>query len=225
MTNSKIQEIHQTPNGKAVKITENLHAFRVPKNRFRHGQSYALVQGEEVILIDAVHEITKSAVDKVIEGKRVSAIILSHSDLIAQAFGSMKEVSEWLNAPVFAHSADIGKHEIEDISRHREVLERHGLEFFYVPGHTLGSIIIHRENGNQLFVGDCAVGEDYGKKGNEFTHAPIPEEKWTAFERAWNQIEEKVSQIFPLHGKPSLDLEDFDAFKQRLLVFENMMKE
>ena len=101
-----IQKIRQTTPGQDVQALDNLVMFRVDKHRFRYGQSYALLRGNQMILIDAVHQATRDAVDRWRKKYTPVALILTHRDLLSQAFGPMLRVTEWLDAPVLIHSQD-----------------------------------------------------------------------------------------------------------------------
>ncbi len=224
-TDDIIQKIKQTEPGQDVQVLDNLVMFRVDKHRFRYGQSYALLRGDQMILIDAVHAATRAAIDRWRNTHTPAALILTHSDLLAQAFGPLSEVSAWLDAPVIIHSQDRSGQAAEAIEDVQDTLHQHQLRYFHVPGHTLGSIMIYAEPEQYLFAGDAAVGANYEKESTDFTHPPIDASDWSHFEEQWSQVDVPVKHLFPLHGKPAFAVEDMDLFKQALLVSDNVMQE
>lgn len=192
--------------GGHFQVAEDLHLFRVPKHRFRHGQSYGLIREGRTILIDAVHTITRPAVDKLLAQYPAAALLLTHSDLVAQAFGKPEVLSTWLGgAPVLIHSMDSGNLDgLHPLESNGPQLENLGIEFFHVPGHTPGSSAYLDRKEGYLFTGDIIVGNNYEKDIQHFTHAPIADADWPANEKGWQSIPaERVQGVFPLHGQPS----------------------
>lgn len=220
-----IQKINQTRPGQDVPVLDNLVMFRIDKHRFRYGQSYALLRDDQMILIDAVHQATRAAVDRWREKYTPVALVLTHSDLLSQAFGPMSKVSDWLSAPVLIHSQDRRGQAVQPIEDANELLEQHQLSYFHVPGHTPGSLMLYAEPEQFLFAGDSAIGANYEKETINFTHAPIDSLDWKGFEQGWNEVTVPVRSVFPLHGKPAFALDDLAEFKQRLLVPDNVMQE
>ena len=220
-----IQKIHQTAPGQDVQVLDNFVMFRVDKHRFRYGQSYALLRGDQMILVDAVHRATRDAVDRWREKYTPVALILTHSDLLSQAFGPMSKVSEWLDAPVLIHSQDRNGQAVQHIEEADELLRQHQLRYFHVPGHTPGSLMLYAEPEQFLFTGDSAVGDNYEKETISFTHPPMSQTDWKLFSRAWYAVDIPVQGIFPLHGKPAFAPGNLAEFKQSLLVPENVMRE
>lgn len=197
-----IEKITRAGDGESVKLFEDLYLFRVPKFQFRHGQSYALVLGGKAILIDAVHEITRPAVEALMQQYQPAGLILTHRDLIGQAFGDISQVADWLGAPVYAHPDDHQGQVMEDITASDEFLSKYLLSIYPIPGHTPGSIVIYSQGSQRLFTGDCAVGHNYDQRSMEFTHPPIDEADWPAFRSGWASVPSEVREIYPLHGNP-----------------------
>lgn len=220
-----IQKIDDTPPGQAVQALHNLVLFRVDRHRFRYGQSYALLRGEQMILVDAVHEATRAAVDRWRERYTPVALFLTHRDLLGQAFAPMSKVAQWIDAPVLIHSADRQGQAVQPVEEAEELLAQHQLRYFPVPGHTPGSAMLYAEPEQFLFTGDAAIGANYKKEETGFTHPPIRPADWAGFAAGWNAVNVPVRGLFPLHGKPAFALEDLDSFKQQLLLPENEMQE
>ena len=220
-----IRKIRQTNPGQDVQALENLVLFRVDKQRFRYGQSYALLRDNQMVLVDAVHQATRAAVDRWRERYTPVALFLTHSDLLSQAFGPMSKVAEWIDAPVLIHSQDRRGQAVQPVEEAGDLLKQHQLRYFHVPGHTPGSSMLYSEPEQFLFTGDSSVGDNYEKETADFTHPPISSSDWERFEGGWNKVTVPVQGLFPLHGRPAFALDDLATFKQQLLVPENEMRE
>lgn len=214
--------------GQSVRINDDLWLFRVPKQRFRNGQSYALRHGERTILIDAVHAITRDAVDRVLAQRPAAALLLTHSDLIGQAFGTPAELSKWLGGvPVLINSYDtLGRTDLYPIESNTPLLEDLEIAYHHVPGHTPGSTAyLHLPTG-YLFTGDIIVGNNYEKPTQHFTHAPIRDADWPLYRVGWENIPEAgVKAVFPLHGQPSIGPGAFAAARTAGLDRKRLMRE
>ncbi|MGB3802135.1 MAG: hypothetical protein WA952_20100 [Lewinella sp.] len=201
-----IAKIRSAKPGQRVPVTDNLTLFRVPKQRYRNGQSYAVHNGESTLLIDTVHAITRSEIDALLADRPASALLITHSDLLGQAFGTPAELSSWLGGvPVLIHSYDTGRHEgLYPLETNTPMLQDLDIDYYHVPGHTPGSTAyLHRPTG-YLFTGDIIVGNNYEKPGQYFTHAPIRSADWDLYSAGWAKIpDERVTAVLPLHGQPS----------------------
>lgn len=212
--------------GGTLKIAGDLHLFRVPKNRFRAGQSYGLLVNGGTVLIDAVHEVTKPAVDALLAHHPPKALLLTHSDLIEQAFGSPEELTAWLgNVPVIIHSKDSGNLSgLMPLETSTALIADLGFFTYHIPGHTPGSTAyLHRTTG-YLFTGDAIVGNNYEKPAQEFTHPPILEENYPDFVYGWMQVPlNMVNAVLPLHGQPSFGPEAAQAARDAALLEDKVM--
>ena len=220
-----IEKINQAAPGEDVRALDNLVLFRVDKHRFRYGQSYALLRGNTMILVDAVHQATRAAVDRWREQYTPVGLVLTHSDLLLQAFAPMSKMTAWLNAPVLIHSQDRQGQSVKPIEEGQAWLDEHQLGYFHVPGHTPGSIMLYAAPEQFLFTGDSAIGANYEQDTLAFTHVPIASSNWRAFEQGWQQVDVPTKALLPLHGKPDFALESLLKFKQDLLVPDNVMQE
>ena len=227
-SNSFLDGIRAARPGQSAVVNERLTLFRVPKQRFRNGQSYALAHGDRTILIDAVHGITREAVDKVLAHRPAAALLLTHSDLVSQAFGSPADLSDWLGGvPVLINSYDtLGRDGLHPIESNTPLLEDLGIAYHHVPGHTPGSTAyLHLPTG-YLFTGDIIVGNNYEKPGQHFTHAPISDADWALNKVGWEGIPaEGVKAVFPLHGQPSIGPGAFAEARAAGLDRKRLMRE
>ena len=219
-----LDRIRAAPPGDDVQATDDLVLFRVDKFRFRYGQSYALLRDGQMILVDAVHAATRAAVDRWRETHAPALLLLTHSDLVSQAFGSLGELSDWLGAPVLIHSADRPGGAGRSVEEAGDLLDAHDLEAVHIPGHTPGSVALYARPERTLFAGDAAVGARYDDDAGGFTHPPISDADWPAFRAGWDGIDAPVRAVLPLHGRPAFAVEDFDALRRDLVVPGNVMR-
>ncbi len=220
-----IQKIKETPFGEGVKVLENLYLFRLPKVHFREGQAYALVQDDGLILIDAVYPQTKAAVDNLLRKYKPKAMIITHRDVLHQAFGTVSEISKWLGGiTVYAHKADHERQKMRDIMEPSHLLNDSGILITPIPGHTPGSIVIYCTKEEMLFAGDSAAGARYDSDDNTFTHPTIPLGSWLDFKRGWQNVDGEVKHLLPLHGKPGFYLHNFESIRRELVRPENLME-
>ncbi len=190
--------------GASFSVSENLTAFRVPKHRFRKGNTYALRRPEGVILVDAVHRITAEALNRYLAGAPVLAILLTHSDLVQQAFGPPKLISHCFGgAPLLIHAADATAEGLTQLQERSDLLQQLGITYHHIPGHTPGSVLYHVKPENLLFAGDAVIGRPYGSDPHErsASHAPIDPQHWTAFVEGWASVQQPVEAVLPLHGE------------------------
>ena len=214
--------------GEAVTLTKDLTLFRVPKQRFRNGQTYALRHGDKTILIDATHAITRDAVDTLLKVRPAAALLITHADLLNQAFGSPAELSDWLGGvPVLVNSYDIGTRTgLHPIESNTPLLEDLGIAYHHIPGHTPGSTAyLHLPTG-YFFAGDTVVGNNYEKTGQYFSHAPIADADWALQKVGWDTVPaEGVRAVLPLHGQPSFGKNAFALAKGAGTDRQRIMRE
>jgi|GEM_PF-3018226 len=222
-----IELMRRTPIGGAAEIATGLHAFRVPKQRFRYGQSYGLLHDGGTILIDAVHEITKPAVDDLLMRHPPKALLITHSDLLEQAFGTPADLSAWLgNLPVLIHSRDGGNLDgLMPLETSTAIMGDLATSFYHVPGHTPGSVAYFHMPTGYLFTGDNIVGNNYAAEEQEFTHVPFGKDQpWYEFVNGWEAIPRNiVNGVFPLHGQPSFGEDSGQAARDAALLRDKVM--
>ncbi len=225
---SFIADIRAARPGESVAIQDNLTLFRVPKQRFRNGQTYALTHENKIILVDTVHSITRDAVDRFLNGRTPAALLITHSDLVGQALGSPAELSDWLGgAPVLIHSYDsMNRTGLHPLESNTPILEDIHVAYHHVPGHTPGSTAyLHLPTG-YLFTGDIIVGNNYEKPHQHFTHAPISDANWALNKVGWESIPVAgVKAVLPLHGQPSFGPQAFAEAKMAGLDRMRLMRE
>ena len=193
--------------GDAYAIAEALTGFRVPKHRYRRGTTYALARPEGYVLVDAVHEVTARALAEHLAGRPVLAVLITHADLLRQAFGPPPMLSRCFNgAPVVVHAADAVIPGTTSTEAAAELLDRLDLDVYHLPGHTPGSVAYRDRVHGYLFAGDAVVGRPFGDDPARQTasHPPIAADDYEAYVAAWRSVTDRVTTVLPLHGEPLL---------------------
>lgn len=221
-------DIRAAKPGESVTLCDHLTLFRVPKQRFRNAQSYALRHGNKTILIDATHAITRAAVDAVLKVRPAAALLITHADLLNQALGSPAELSDWLGGvPVLINSYDIGTRTgLYPIESNGPLLEDLGVAYHHIPGHTPGSTAyLHLPTG-YFFAGDAVVGNNYERTGQYFSHTPIADTDWAMQKAGWDTVPAAaVRAVLPLHGQPSFGRNAFALAKAAGTDRQRIMRE
>ena len=210
--------IRQSPPGASVCLADDLVLFGVTKARFRFGQTYALLRDDHTVLVDAVHAATRGALDAVLaDAAPVAVLVLTHSDLLGQAWGPPEALADRLGAPVVIAEADrqgtaarpitFGERTAGDAN---DLLDSLGLAPFAVPGHTPGSVVTVARREGYVFCGDAAVGPTYGDRTgpglSEWSHPPVAPADWPRFAEGWRVLadaEPRPTALLPLHGRPA----------------------
>lgn len=234
MSTPIIQQIHLTsPDGGTIEVKPGLHLFRVPKNRFRVGQSYGLVHEGGTILVDAVHAITRPAVDGLLARHPPKALLLTHGDLLKQAFGTTEELSAWLGkVPLIIHSKDGGNLTgIMPLETSTALIADLGFYTYHIPGHTPGSVAYLYHPKGYLFTGDAIVGNRYEADKQDFTHPPMLEDDFLANVLGWEAVPlNLVEAVLPLHGQIGLytdaakEARDAALLKDKVMMDDVMRK-
>ena len=222
MDNNKHKLVLSSLNGDSVQVCPDLYLFKTSKSTNRHTQSYGLVRNDRLVLIDTVHEINKEAVEELKKKFPLSALLLTDSSLLSQSWGSIEELQNWLNCPVYAYPSTIIKEEVNNIVTAANFLGAYGLNVMRIPGVSPSSIIIYDSIGKYLFTGNSFVGSDYRSATNLFFHPAMNEEKWSLFYNAWRDIRfSEVKAIFPLQGKFKTNIPSWTVEKDRIMIQDN----
>lgn len=209
-----ITHIQETAIGDPIDIFPNVTLLRIPKYKHRFGQGYVLHhdQDDAVLLIDMTREETREIVKGMVDlGKKIDAILLTHGDLVDQAFGSLELVSrEAGGAPIFIDPKDTrGQLDFtQDINLDLEVFDKYELTTMPFPGHTPGSqLIFSKWNHGMLFCGDSAVGAPYDSEETYFERPPIFNTYVDQdLAELWENYDLPFLHLLPLHGKPAFHL-------------------
>ena len=217
------------PDGAGFSVSQNLHAFRVPKQRFRKGNTYALSRPNGVILFDTTHAVTLDAVLEHLGGRRVLALFISHSDLLKQALGPAATLSKrYGGAPVIAHAADTnGDDGVTSLEEASSLLQELDIDYFHIPGHTPGSVLYLATPERLLFAGDGVVGRPYGSDPavRSASHAPIPSGDWPQYVEGWAAVPPPVAAVLPLHGEMLFGPESLLHAREAATLPDNVMRE
>lgn len=213
--------------GQSHEVADDLTLFRVPKHRFRAGQSYGLNRGSGgVILVDAVHAITSGAVEAFIGEREVLALLLTHGDLLRQAHLTVPELSRSVGgAPVLIHEADAGDSGATTLQASAALLEELDIDYYHVPGHTPGGVLYLSRPERYLFAGDGVVGIAY-EADPEVTlpsHPPMDHADWQKFVEGWAAVPPPVACVLPLRGQLIFGADALERAREGATMEGNVM--
>ncbi len=208
---ASIETLRNLNFGFLLKILPNVHLIKVDKHQYRYGNMYIIKHPnrKSLVLIDAVRPESKIAMERFIKDDyTVDAVLLTHSDLIDQAYGDLEEISTNLGNPTFyIHPKDVksGWEDAQDIMTVPSAFSDYELNVFHFPGHTPGSSVVYSGlNNGMVFSGDSAIGSNYEKEAYYFDRPPNNADE--ALRESWQQFNKEFSHFLPLHGKPEFTL-------------------
>jgi glyoxylase-like metal-dependent hydrolase (beta-lactamase superfamily II) len=211
---SRLDELRTAEFGTSVKILPDTFLLKFDKHRHRFGNGYAIRHrnGKDLVLIDTVRKEHKVELSRFREnGYNIKAILLTHSDLIGQAFASLSEIAKICDTQIYIHPLDSQSTGALDITGYHDIFKEFDLSIFHTPGHTSGSVVIYCGINRALFVGDSAVGSPYDTDSYYFERPVIEsDQKDLALTESWRSMSIEFEHILPLHGKPQFDLSDLD---------------
>lgn len=213
---SRLDELRTAVFGTVHKILPETFLMKTKKFQHRFGNTYAVrhTNRKEIILIDAVRPENKEALQGFLsKGYTISAILLTHGDLLAQAYASMEQIKKDVGgAPIFIHPLDMHSQSksLKDITAKHQVFKHFDLDVFHFPGHSGGSVVIRSGiNGGMIFTGDSAIGSPYEQDDYSFVRPVIQEHtKDFALAEAWKGFAADFEHFLPQHGKPQFDLDE-----------------
>lgn len=222
-----LEKFLTTEPGTIFQILDNVYGIKADRHQYRYGNMYVIVHKEEkkLLLIDAVREESiRPMKNWIANGYSISAVFLTHKDLLGQAYASIHQISEDLgDAPIFIHPADTPENSADlfDITCAVDITTDFDVQVFHSPGHTSGSIIIYSElNDGILFTGDSAVGSPYEDEQYYFERPPNETSEDNKLIHFWQNFHLPFKHILPLHGKPQFQLNDL----QRDYILSNLRK-
>lgn len=221
-----IESLRSLNFGFLLKILSSVYLIKVDKHQYRYGNMYIIKHPvrKSLVLIDAVRPESKIALERFMkDGYTVDAVLLTHSDLIDQAYGDLKEVSTNLGNPaIYIHPKDVKPRweDAQDIMTAPSAFSDYELEVFHFPGHTPGSSVIYSElNNGMVFSGDSAVGSNYEKEAYHFDRPPNNSDE--VLRESWQKFNKEFSHFLPLHGKPEFTL----SRKRKEEILDNLRKQ
>jgi hypothetical protein len=175
--------------------------------------AYAVVEGERVLLVDAVHrsqlEQARTLVDA---GRQIVGMVITHRHVVAQG-NVLRALHAKLRIPIYLHPLDARHRQaraveipFDDPCAAGSLPGSFGMEPLLFPGHTAGHVMLYwRAHGGILFCGDCARGvmEDAGGVLVARTPALFSEDD-ALLARSWASFRRPVAGLCPLYGRPVL---------------------
>lgn len=186
----------------------------------RPPNSYAVIDGEDCILIDAAFSWTMTGIHALNEaGHRPTALVLTHSDVVDQS-DAIGDIYRTYRCDVLLHQADrtqkvltkLGGVPVGDPEGHR-ALTKANLDVIPLPFHTPGSIMLHTgAHEGVLFSGDSAVapGPLQRPEPARLERPMVGEDRDADFVKEWQVLcaTRFFSSVLPLHGTPYVERGD-----------------
>ncbi len=223
---SRLDELRTAVYGEPVLILPDSFLLKFDKHQHRYGNGYVIRHRNrrDLVLIDAVrpeHQSTLERYKK--DGYKIKAILITHRDIVKQAYKPLHEIAEEFDSNYFIHSLDSDDNDHAlNITGYHDVFKDFDLSVFHTPGHTSGSVIIYCGINKALYTGDSAVGSPYESDKYYFERPPIEsDQNDLALRESWMSISVDFEHILPLHGKPQFDLSE----QERIQIMRNLVKE
>ena len=154
--------------GEFVQILPDTYMIKGGKNDRGFDQAYALKRRnkEEYLLIDAVEQATKEAVERLIDNSgKILGILISGESVLKDAYADLKTLSEDAGgADIYIHpNVSTGdKFSTKDLTQNDSLLSSFNLEVQDLSESGKGEILIYcSSNDGMLFPGDSAKGSAY----------------------------------------------------------------
>lgn len=175
--------------------------------------AYAVVEGDRVLLVDAVHRSQLEQARALIDaGRRIVGMVITHRHVVAQG-NVLRALHAKLGIPIYLHPLEASHRQVRavEIPFHdpcdaASLPRGFGMEPLLFPGHTAGHVMLYwRAHGGILFCGDCARGA--GDDGSGIMVARTPalfSEDDARLAEGWAAFHRPVAGILPLYGRPVL---------------------
>ena len=177
---------YDPPVGELVKLSKDVSTILAPNASpmtFRGTQTYIIGEGDELAIIDPGPNISAhlQAINKVLRGKKLIAIFVTHSHVDHSPLG--QEISDMHNVPIYAfggtgegkseimkkytEKSEIGGGEGVDPLFNPDILISTGdyvscsswsMEAIHTPGHMSNHLCFSLNQGEALFSGDLVMG-------------------------------------------------------------------
>lgn len=208
-TAASIRDLHT---GKFREVLPGILMIKGAKNERGFDQAYGVLNGKDLLLIDAVEEAFKEAIKHLLHnGYNIKGILITGKDVRNDAYTNFKTLSKDTGgADIYIHP-DIapGDLETKPLTGRDELLSAFNLEPHVVPGKD-GQVILYcsRHNGI-IFAGDSALGSHYDSDEFLFTRGREQKAK-EAFpvEEFWQGFRPEFAYFFSRQGKPAIEVDD-----------------
>ena len=177
---------YDLPVGELVKLSKGVSTILAPNPSpmtFKGTQTYIIGEGDELGIIDPGPNIPAhlQAIDRVLRGKKLIAIFITHSHVDHSPLG--REISKQHNVPIYAFGKS-GEGKSEVMQKYKEKFDIGGgegvdplfspdilistgdyiscsswsIEAFHTPGHMSNHLCFSLNQGESLFSGDLVMG-------------------------------------------------------------------
>ncbi|APU70006.1 hypothetical protein [Christiangramia flava] len=208
--------IQQGETGKFLKLIPDTFIIKGDEVDGTFNQAYAIrhLNRRDMLLIDTVEALTKSAVKKLVEeGYNIKGILITCDGILKTAYADLATISKDAgDAPIYAHPRNNFKDSFKtkDLTAKDKNLDAFGINIFDLPGSEGASVVVYSDiNDGMLFPGEDAVGSAYDSELNTFSR---PEKKNEnndyGLAESWAAFNTPFTYLFPRKGKPGFNLEE-----------------
>lgn len=185
----------------------------------RPPNSYAKIDGDEVILIDAAYPWTLPGIAALNDaGHKPTALVITHEHVALQG-DAIDEIHRIYHCDIIMHEADVTEAVRQKLSVpfvspiQHPALVKAFLDVIPLPYHTPGSIMLHtKENEGVMFTGDSAVapGPKQNPEPPRLERPQVDAQKDAEFIDEWHILcaQRFFSSVLPLHGTPYVERND-----------------
>jgi glyoxylase-like metal-dependent hydrolase (beta-lactamase superfamily II) len=175
--------------------------------------AYAIVQGERVLLVDAVHRSQLEQARGLVEaGRQIVGMVITHRHVVAQG-NVLRALYAKLRIPIYLHPLEAAHRQaraveipFHDPCAPGSLVRAFRAEAIHFPGHTAGHVmLLWHAHGGILFCGDCARGGGDDQPGTLVARTPaLFSEDDALLARSWGAFRHPITGLCPLYGAPVL---------------------
>ena len=226
-SSQSVEFIQSSEPGKFHKLISDTFILKMENGN----QGYAIrhLNGMDMLLIDTTEKGAQKAVKHFVEdGYKIKGIILTHKGAIANAYDSLKTISEDAGgAPIFTHPINVNdsSFKVKDISVKNNVFDHFSLVVHDFPSKSGEATVLYSEiNEGMIFAGCSAIGADYDSDEKGFKRPDMgSENKNYSLSESWGAIMHEFMYFFPHKGKPAFNLSDGEQ-KDLILALSDSKK-
>lgn len=212
ISSQSAQFIEEGEKGKFLKLVPDTFIIKMENG----AQGYAIrhLNRKDLLLIDTVSEGAKKGIKHLVEeGYTIKAILITHKEVMKNAYADWNEISEDAGkAPIFTHPMNTNGEafNFKNIMDKNTILEHFSISVRDFPSKAGETAVIYSEiNNGMLFSGDAAIGSPYDSEKEEVMRPDLENEnKNFSLADSWSSVMWEFTYFFPFRGKPKFNLEE-----------------